>query len=176
MSVNAPIESGHAFSTTDTLTASLLNKAFELARAVIPTPFGTANGGTGATSVVDAQKNLQAMGRLEAWVEFGDDGNAVLLGTLPADSFVYDINIHCTTAFNGTGTDLISVGWTADPDALAVAQDVASTGVLEPIHGANDGYNGSQQTVNAYYVDALGTASAGKALVVVLFAQVTAQP
>lgn len=176
MPINAPVEAGHTFATTDVLTASLLNKALELARAVIPTPFGTSNGGTGATSVVNAQKNLQILGRLEAWVEYTDDGAAVLLGTLPADSFIVNVMVHITTAFNGTGTDLVSVGWTADVDAIGVAQDVSSTGVTEFTHGANDGYNSSSQTLNAYYVDANGDASAGKALIVVTYAQVTTQP
>jgi len=176
MSLNAPVEAGHTFTTGDTLTATLLNKAFTLARAVIPTPISVANGGTGATTAANSQKNIQAMGRLEAWVEYTDDGTPVTIGTLPADSFVYDIKIHVTTAFNGTGTDLVEVGWSADQDALSTSQDVSSTGVLEPTHGASDGYNSTQRTVTALYTDQNSDASTGKALVVVLYAQVTTEP
>jgi hypothetical protein len=176
MSVNAPVTPGHTFTTGDTLTATLLNKAFSLARAVVPTPISLANGGTGGTTAATAQKNTQTVGRLEAWVQFSDDGTPVTVGTLPADSFVDDIKIHCTTAFDGTGTDTVEVGWSADQDALSTSQDVSSTGVLEPTHGANDGYNSTQQTVTALYTDQNADSTAGKALVVVFYTQVTTQP
>ena len=106
MSASAPIEPGHFFIAGDTLTAALLNKAFELARAVIPTPFSTSNGGTGAISVVAAQKNLSVVGYLQAWVEFSDKGTPVTIGTIPVDCFSLYQKNHGTEVFNGTGTDL----------------------------------------------------------------------
>jgi hypothetical protein len=176
MAINAPLTTGHTFSSTDTITHTLLNKAFDLARALVPTPIGTASGGTGATSIANAQANLQVMGRLEAWVEYTDDGSAVDLGTLPADSFVYDVMVHVTEAFDDSGTDLLTVGWTADNDALSTSLDVSTTGVKSPTHGANDGYNSSSQTVKAYYNGSNSDATVGKALVIVLFCQVSTTP
>jgi hypothetical protein len=176
MSVNAPITPGHTFTTGDTLTATLLNKAFTLARAVVPTPISVANGGTGATTAANAQKNTQSVGRLEAWVEYTDDGTPVTVGTLPADSFVDDIKIHVTEAFNSGTSDNVEVGWSADQNALSTSQDVSSTGVLEPTHGANDGYNSAQKSVTALLTSAGTAATTGKALVVVFYAQVTTEP
>lgn len=176
MAINAPITPGHSFSETDVLTAELLNKAFAMSQAQVPTPIGTADGGTGATNVANAQNNLQAMGRLEAWVEFTDDGTGVELGVLPVDSLIVDVIPHVTVAFNDTGTDLLTVGWDADPDALATSLDISTTGVKNPTAGVNDGYNDTQRTVKAYYNGANNDSTTGKCLVVVLFVQVTTSP
>jgi hypothetical protein len=176
MAIEGTVESGHTFASGDSITVALLNKLLEMARVIIPSPIGVADGGTGSSTVAGAQAGIKAMGYLECWVEYTDDGVAVTAGTLPVDSYVHDIIIHVTTAFNGTGTDLVSVGWSADPDALSTAQDVSNTGVLSPTHGANDGYNDTAQTVEVLYADANGDASTGKALVVVIYAQVTTEP
>lgn len=176
MVIDAPLQPGHTFAAGDTLNAALLNKSLELAVARVPTPISVASGGSGATTIANAQKNLQAMGRLEGWVEFGDDAVGIVLGTLPADSYVYDVMIHVTTAFNDSGTDLISVGWDADPDALCTDTDVSTTGVKNPTMGANDGYNSTSRSVEAYYNGANSDMTTGKALVIVLFCQVTTSP
>lgn len=176
MAIDAPLEPGHTFVVGDTLTAALLNKALTLAKAVVPTPFSVAAGGTGGTSVATAQKNIQAMGRLEGWVEYTDAGVAVTIGTLPADSFVYDVLAHATEAFNSGTSDLLEVGWDSDNDALGTSTSVATTGVKTPTAGASDGYNATQQTVKAYYASTGTAPTTGKVLVVVLFCQVTATP
>ena len=181
MAIDATLQPGHTFAAGDTLNAALLNKALELAVARVPTPIAVAHGGTGATTVANGQKNLQVIGRLEGWVEFGDDGVGIVLGTLPADSFVLDVIIQVTTLFNDTGTDLISVGWDADVDALCVAKDVSATGIFSRERGtltagANDGYNATSRSIEAYYNGANSDMTTGKALVIVIFAQVTTSP
>lgn len=176
MALDAPIEAGHTWVAGDSVTVALLNKFLTLAKAIIPTPISLANGGSGATGLANAQKNFQCSGRLAAWVEYTDAGAAVFLGTLPADSF-YTISYEdVTVAFTGTGTDLLTIGWTADNDALATSQDISTTGVKTPTVGANHGYNSTAQTVNAYYLDANADAGAGKVLCVVEYWQVPTSP
>lgn len=176
MVIDAPIQAGHTFASGDTVNAALLNKALELGVARVPTPIPLASGGTGSTTVAGAQNNLQVMGRLEGWVEFGDDGVAVTLGTKPADAFVYETLIHVTEAFDSGTSDLMTIGWDSDPDALATSQSVATTGIKTPTAGASEGYSAAQQTVKAYYASTGTAPTAGKALVVVFFFQVTTSP
>jgi hypothetical protein len=158
-----------------------LNKAFELAAAQVPTPIGVADGGMGASSVAGAQQNLQVLGRLEGWVKFNDAGTGVVLGTLPADSFVRDVIIQVTTLFNAGTNDLLSVGWDADVDALSVDKDVSATGIFSRERGsltagANDGYNATSRSIEAYYTYTGAAPTTGKALVIVEYWQVTKQP
>jgi len=182
MAIDAPLQPGHTFAAGDTLNAALLNKSLELAVARVPTPIAVAQGGTGSTTAANGQKNLQTMGRLEGWVVFGNAGVGIVLGTLPADAFVYDVIIQVTTLFDSAaGADLISVGWDADVDALAVAKDVSATGIFSRERGtitagANDGYNATSRSIEAYYTYAGGVPTTGKALVVVLYCQVTTTP
>lgn len=174
MVIDAPLEPGHSFVSGDTLTVALLNKAFELSKAKVPTPVGLSSGGVGATDAVGAQLNLATIGILNAWVYYTNDGVSRTIGTLPADSYVFDVEIHVTEAFDDTGTDVIEVGWDADNNALSVSQTVELAGVFTPTAGANRGYNSASQTVKAYYNGSNSDAAAGKALVVVRYAQVTA--
>lgn len=176
MSIKAALQAGHSFITGDNITAELLNKAFETAKAIIPTPFSVANGGTGGTSAADAQKNLEAQGRLAAWIEFDSPSGEVELGTLPADCFVDDVKIEPTVAFDSGTADTVEVGWDADHDALSAAQDVQSTGVKNPTMGANEGYNGTSQTIKAYHTTSGTAPTQGKALVIVFLAQVPTEP
>jgi len=176
MALEATIEPGHTWSSGDDVDVDTLNKTLQLARAVVPTPIAVKHGGTGGSTAQAAQKSVQALGRLEGWVEYTDDGVAVSLGVLPADSFVIDVVVHVTTAFNGAGAKEIEVGWSSDADALGVAFDVSSTGVGYPTVGANDGYNSTQQNVEVLFTDTGGTATAGKVIVLIYFAQVTSEP
>jgi hypothetical protein len=107
-----------------------------------------------------------------AWV--ADSATTVFMGVLPQDSYVLGVHLHVTEAFDSDGADNINVGWASDTDAIFTATDVSTTGVKSPTLGANNGYNSTEQTMNAYYVAGGSAATAGKALVIVEFARVDA--
>ena len=97
----------------------------------------------------------------------------MLLGKLPAFSYILNVHVHVVEAFNSDAADTLTVGWTADTDALVTALDVSTTGVKSPTLGANNGYNSSEQEVNAYYTAGGSAATTGKAIVLVEFVRVT---
>ncbi len=110
---------------------------------------------------------------IHGWV--ADDFQTVVLGDIPKDAYVKAVNIHVTEAFDSDGTDQIQVGWTSDNDALATLTDVSTTGVKAVTLGANNGYNGTGQTVTAYYVNGGSEPTTGKAIVSVEFFRVNSQ-
>ena len=107
------------------------------------------------------------------WV--ADDAQTVFLGKLPRFCYVMRVHLHVTEAFNSDGTDNISVGWTGTTNALATNTDVATTGVKAVTLGANNGYNSTEQIVNAYYTNGGSEPTTGKAIVIVEFMVVPAQ-
>ena len=100
---------------------------------------------------------------LRAWV--ADDAQSPNLSTLPANSYVKAVAIQVTEAFNSNGTDTISVGYDADPDAFAKATDVSTAGIKTVKLGVLAGYNGTARAVKAYYVHGGTEPVTGKALV-----------
>lgn len=107
---------------------------------------------------------------LFGWVSH--EKQTVQLGVLPYHSYVYNVSIHCTEAFDSDGTDNISVGWATDNIALATATSVATTGVKTVTMGTNEGYNSSTQDIFAYYVNGGSEPTTGKAVVLVWFVRV----
>lgn len=178
MAIDAPLQPGHTFAAGDTLNAALLNKALELAVARVPTPVDVAQGGTGGSTAAVAQKNIQAMGRLEGWVQHSDAGTGVVLGTLPADCYVYDRKVHETVSFDGGTTNTMTIGYDADTDAIATTLDLnaLATGIHSPTAGVLNGYNATSRSIEAYYAYTGTAPTVGKALVVILYFQVTTTP
>jgi len=111
---------------------------------------------------------------LSAWAT--NSSMTPALGTLPADSYVYAVDVHVTQAFNSDGTDLLVVGWSGTTNALATSVDVSSTGVKSVTLGASAGYNSASHAVIATYTAGGSAASAGKALVVVRYVSVPTTP
>lgn len=177
MVIDAPIQPGHTWASGDDVTAATLNKSLELAVARVPTPIDVVNGGTGGATVATAQAALAVKGRLEGWVEFGDNNTGVTLGTLPADSYVDTVHVQSTVVFNAGGADGLTVGWDSDVDALVTNLDLAAAiGIQAVSYGVSRGYNATQRTVKAYYIGAGGAPTTGKVLVIVEYWQVTTTP
>ena len=104
---------------------------------------------------------------LAGWVASGSQ--PVLLGILPIASYVARVHVHCTTAFNGDGTDNITVGYTGTTNAFSTNADVSTTGVKTITLGANIGYQTVSREINAYYVNGGSEPTTGRALVIVEF-------
>lgn len=176
MALIGQLNTGHLFDevSSDTLTAANLNNQFQNGHTTIPTPIGVGDGGTGGATPAAAQKATLTSGYLEAWVEYTD--TTVVLGTLPADSFNHNFHLQVPEAFDDTGADEIRLGTAADDNAFFTLTDVSTTGIKTPTAGADAGYNGGAFTVQAEYVGANTDATAGKALVIIEYLQVTTEP
>lgn len=110
---------------------------------------------------------------LVAWV--ADSATNPSLGTLPADSYVSAVHLDVTEAFDSDGTDAITVGYDADPDAFATAVDVSTTGVKSVTLGAEAGYVGAARAAEAYYTAGGSAPTTGKALVLLEYRPVPSE-
>lgn len=111
---------------------------------------------------------------ISAWVTYSRQ--TVDLGSLPADTYVLRAHCHVTTAFDGSGTDTVTVGSDADPDAIVTSVDVSTTGVKAVTLGVSAGYNASAQPLKIWYVNGSGEPSTGAALIILELAQVPDSP
>jgi hypothetical protein len=118
--------------------------------------------------------HAQADGLIQAWV--ADDNQNPTLGVLPANVYVTGVDIYVHEAFNSDGTDLITVGRDALPDALADDTDVSTTGEKSPTAGTGAKHYTTSTTVEAYYTNGGTEPTTGKALVVVRYRVVPAVP
>lgn len=75
--------------------------------------------------------------------------------------------MHVTQAFNSSGTDNISVGYSGTTNAYCTNTDVSTTGVKSPTAGAGVGYQTTARAVNAYYTPGVADQTTGKCLVIV---------
>lgn len=68
----------------------------------------------------------------------GSPSSSFALGSLGANFWVTEIDIHVTEAFNG-GSDAITIGYDADPDAYSTAVSLTSVGVqtIAVTHGVD---------------------------------------
>jgi len=115
----------------------------------------------------------QVIERLAAWV--ADDKQTADMGKLPANTNVVNVRIQVTENFNGSGSDLISVGYSGAATAFATTTDVSTTGIKSVTLGSSAGYNGTARDVQAYYTNGGGEPSTGKALVILEYYRVPEQ-
>lgn len=108
---------------------------------------------------------------LRKTVGYATRGTAVTVGVLPAGSIVVGAGAVVTTAFNGTGTDVLDIGTSGDGDGFATDLDVSTVGnkVWDELATSDDLYSASEVTITATYADANTDATAGSAEVYVLF-------
>lgn len=101
----------------------------------------------------------------------------VPLGTIPAGSFIDGSILHCTVGFDSSGTDAVTIGTDADPDAILTSQSVAApVSLFAGGLGVGVGYQESDVDAVAFYV-AGGTApTVGQAYVVVRWWRVESAP
>lgn len=107
-------------------------------------------------------------------VAFGNNGVAVDICVLPANSQILEINVDVLTAFNDTGTDLLDIGksgsaefFAANLDLSSVARVLGSSDAAKLTNYVDTGT--SQVTVQALYTGQNSDASAGSARVTVIY-------
>jgi hypothetical protein len=111
---------------------------------------------------------------LSAWVTPASPTS--VLGTLPAGVYVSRVSIHATVAFDSSGTDTVTVGYDGSTSAFGTSTDVSTTGIKPVTAGTGAGYVATGQTVKAYYTAGGSAPTVGKALVVLEYAHIPAQP
>lgn len=109
-------------------------------------------------------------------IAYTDDGTAVAIGTIPANSQIIEIYVDVTTPFNGSGTDLVDLGdgstanlYADNLDVASAARVLASSDASQLAELADVGT--SDVTVYATYTDSNGDASAGAATITILYKQ-----
>lgn len=112
--------------------------------------------------------------QLSAWVAYLNQNPS--LGTLPANCYVSTVRVHVTVGFDSDGTDLLTLGYDADPDAFMASLDVSTIGVKATTLGTLNGVNTTSRAVEAYYVNGGSEPTVGKALVTLEYYRVPATP
>lgn len=127
---------------------------------------------TNQTSVLAAGSRNQ----INLWRVYTSPGTNIAVGTIPAHSYIHRVLVHVTELFNDSGTDLLVVGTVGDTDRFGTTLDVSSTGLTEMGAGAGIGYNSSAQDVVCKYSCQNYNVNQGKALIIVEYETVGAQP
>jgi len=138
-----------------------------------------------AEQITDLQTAINALelqtGVLEGWVHDGAQNPS--LGTLPANAFVYRVDLWVKEAFDSDGTDLLTVGYDGTVDAYLTSIAVDSAGVREAVNethanaGATVGTVDSvSRAVEAYYTNGGTEPTVGKAYIAIHYFVATAEP
>lgn len=109
-------------------------------------------------------------------IAYTDDGTAVAIATVPANSQIIEIYVDVLTPFDGTGTDLVDLGdgttanlYADNLDVSSAARVLASSDVSQLAE--LDDVGTSDVTIYATYTDANSDASAGSARITVVYKQ-----
>ncbi len=116
----------------------------------------------------------QQVNYLRKRITYLNRGSPVVVGYLPAGAAVIGGGAQVVTAFNGSGTDLLDVGFigaTTDPDGYATDLDLSTVGfkALDELAAATNIQQPENSTVTCIYADENSDASAGIADVIVTF-------
>jgi hypothetical protein len=112
---------------------------------------------------------------VQKWIVLASPTQA--LGVLPTNAQVLSIDVWVQEAFNAGTTNLLTVGYTADPDYFMDDLDVTTVGVKTPI--ATDiikCVDPTSRAAVAYYTQTGGAATTGKALVTLTYIASVAIP
>ena len=125
---------------------------------------------TGTAGGVGRQFHTQQIHYLRATVSYTQAGTAVTVGVLPAGAVIIPAisGALVTTAFTGSGTDLIDIGTTANDDLYATDLDVSSLG-LKVLDEAVTMAVSSDTTITATYADQNSNAGAGVAEIIIAY-------
>ena len=141
-----------------------------------PVKAGTINNTTGTTVGTNVANTGFVLMAQSANVVFEANGTTTDIGTLPANSQIFQITVDITTAFDAASTNTLDLGdgSTADQyaDALALGSlaRVLATSDVSQIGNLID-IGTSDVTVTATYNQTGGAATAGACTVTVLYLQ-----
>lgn len=116
----------------------------------------------------NSTNNVQA---LRKKITYLNDGVAVTVGKIPANSIIVGAGVIVTTAFNAGSTNVLDIGTSLDDDGLGTDLALGTVGniVWDELATSDDLYSTSDVTITAT-VALTGTAStAGEGRVYVLF-------
>lgn len=104
-------------------------------------------------------------------VTFADNGTAVVLGRLPANSVIIACSAVVAEAFNAGSTNVLDIGTTADADGLATDLALGTVGLVnaDEMGTSNDLYHESEIDVTATVALSGTAATAGRAFVHVCY-------
>jgi hypothetical protein len=100
-------------------------------------------------------------------VTFEDNGTAVILGRLPANSVIIACSAIVAEAFNAGTTNVLDIGTTDDADGLATDLALGTVGLVnaDEMGTSNDLYHASEINVTATVALTGTAATAGSAFV-----------
>lgn len=131
---------------------------------------------SGLNTAVPARNDLyQNVQTLRKRITFANRGTAVVIGKIPAGASVLPgSGVHIVTAFNGSGTDLLDIGFigsTTDPDGYATLLTLAAVGyiVVDELATTTNIQGTVEHTVTCLYTDANSDATAGVADVTIVY-------
>lgn len=127
-----------------------------------------------ATNVWPRDLVTQQVNYLRKRITFANAGQTITVGYIPAGASVIGGGVHVVTGFNGSGTDLLNVGFigaTTDADAYATNLDLSAVGfiALDELAATTNIQQVDNSTVTCVYTDQNSNASAGVADVIILF-------
>lgn len=128
-----------------------------------------------ATNTTPRQNTTQQTNYIRKRITFADRGTTVIVGYLPAGAMVTAGGVQIVTAFNGSGTDLLDIGFigaTTDADAYASALTLAAIGFIpcDELGAVSNIQQPDAYTVTCAYTDENANATTGIADVVIFYA------
>lgn len=116
----------------------------------------------------------QAVHFLRKRITSKDAGSTITVGRIPAGSSIIGGGVHIVTGFNGSGTDLLDVGFigtTTDANGYATLLDLSAVGyiVLDELATTTNIQQTIDTTVTALYTDQNSNSTAGVADVIIMF-------
>lgn len=114
--------------------------------------------------------NLPVVHSIRLDITFADRGKQMEIGVVPKGSAILKpiSGVNVSTAFNGSGTDLLDIGISSNDDLFATDLSVAAEG-FQAFDEAISNYVTADTKFTATYADANSDATAGVAQVVVCF-------
>jgi len=138
---------------------------------------------TAITAAMIVDKRIFTLARLisqPGWLFHGEMSKA--FAELTNYAFITKVHIQVVEAFNSDGTDLLTVGYASDHDALVEALDVSTTGIKTPTYGVAMGWTGTVlhptpppcglQELLIYYTPGGSAPTTGEVLVIVEYVPV----
>jgi len=112
---------------------------------------------------------------MQAWV--AHDSTNPTIGVIPSSCMITRITVYVTEAFDDSGTDKLEIGFEANHDAFVDDLPIDEVGQNE-CHDlrAMTGPTVAEYTVKAWYTGENADATAGKALIIIEYKMVDAEP
>ena len=109
---------------------------------------------------------------LTAFVDYTDTD--VILGTIPADSYIRAVRVQVLVSFNAGGSNTLDIGKASDPDYFVSALAIGSTGIKSPSL-LTPGWKNTENEVHAAPAFTGASPSQGRAIVTIEYSRSVSQ-